>query len=162
MPRALRIVVVAAALLLAVPAIVAAAPDGAATVAFGQPDHGSPFPPPEHDASFNAKDNLVPRNVVISRPGNVTYVITAAPDGGPHQPAIYRPGTTPADVAILGPGPFVNDPDGRVALGPLVGAGSVTWSPAAGTFSEPGSYLVICNFMPHFSFARMFGWVQVK
>ena len=162
MPRALRILVAAAALLLAVPAIVAAAPDGTATVAFGLPDHGSPFPPPEHDASFNAKDNLVPRTAVIGRPGNVEYVITAGAVGGPHQVAIYRPGTTVEDLAVLGPGPFLNDPDGRVALGPLVANASVTWSPAAGTFSESGRYLVVCNFMPHTLFARMFGWVQVK
>ena len=57
----------------------------AASVQFGQPNVGSPFPPGEaHDHSFNAKDNLVPRTVVIDVGGTVTYQTF-----GVHQVAIY-------------------------------------------------------------------------
>ena len=143
---------------LAVPAIVAAAPDGSADVRFGNPTAGSPFPPPDHDRSFNGMDNLIPRTVSISAGGTVSYLID-----GFHQPTVYRAGTEPEDIAIVGPEPFVNDPDGRVAMGPLnLPPGTQTWTTPAGTFATPGRYLVLCNFTPHFAFAKMYGWVNVK
>ena len=40
------------------------------------------------------------------------------------------------------------------------GAGGST-SPSF-TFTEPGRYLVICTFLPHFADAQMYGWVIVK
>ena len=33
---------------------------------------------------------------------------------------------------------------------------------ALGTFSVPGRYLVICNFLPHFVDNDMYGWVIVQ
>jgi plastocyanin len=161
--RARRIgIVAAAAAALALPAAVVALPDGSATVRFGN-DVGSPYPPPEHDASGNAKDNLVPRTVTIAAGGAVTYEIAGAQVSGPHQPAVYAAGTEPEDIALLGPGPWVNDPDGRVALGPPNFApATLTWTTPAGTFATPGKYLVLCNFLPHFAFANMYGWVIVK
>jgi hypothetical protein len=158
--RARRLAFAVAAAALALPAAVLAVPDGTATVRFGN-DVGSPYPPPEHDASFNAKDNLVPRTVTIAEGGSVTYEMTPPTVSGPHQVAVYGPGTEPGDIAILGPGPWVNDPDGRVALGPPSFA-TLSWTTPAGTFATPGRYLVLCNFMPHFAFAKMYGWVQVK
>jgi hypothetical protein len=156
--RTKRVALVVVLGVLAVPALVAAAPDGSANVRFGNEGTGSPFPPPDHDRSFNAYDSLVPRTVVISRGGSVTYAMQ-----GFHQPAVYEPGTTPADIEILGPEPWVNDPDGRVALGPLnVPPATTSWTTPPGTFAAPGRYLVLCNFMPHFAFASMYGWVEVK
>ena len=160
---ALGAVLLAVAVGLTVPAVVGAGPDSTATVQFGT-DQGSSFPPPQgHDASSNAKDNLVPRTVVIGEGGNVTFnIFTFA---GFHQPMIYEPGTTPDDITLqpFPAVPFLNDQDGLLVTGPAVPTGgSQTWTPPAGTFSEPGRYLLICNFNPHFQFFNMYGWVQVK
>ena len=157
---ALIAMLVVALAALVVPAVVVADPDSSATVRFGNPDVGSPYPPPifEHDSSSNARDNLIPRTSVISAGGNVTFDVA-----GFHQPAIYEAGTTPSDINVP-PFPvpfnlFINDPDGRLALGaPAEGP----WTPPAGTFDTPGRYLVLCNVTPHFAFFNMYGWVIVK
>ena len=145
--------------LLAVPTVVLAGPDGSATVRFGNTQAGSPFPPDEHDSSFNGEDNLIPRTAVISAGGRVTFDIDV---DSLHQAAVYRAGTTPGDidVPVFDPpaGLFVNDPDGRVYLGP-VNTDSTT---PPGTFATPGKYLMLCNFTPHFAFAKMYGWIIVK
>ena len=146
---------------LAVPTAVLALPDDSATVRFGNPGAGTTFPPPDgHDASPNAQDNLIPRTVNIVRGGTVTYEID-----GFHQPAIYEPGTTPSDITVR-PFPafeFVDDPDGRIVggLGPLnFPPGTQSWESPA--LTQPGKYLVLCNFTPHFAFVNMYGWVNVK
>ena len=60
---------------------------------FGKADVGSNYPPdPPHDQSAHAKDDIVPRTVVIERGGTVTFDIPAAV----HQIGIYAPGTEPA------------------------------------------------------------------
>lgn len=153
-------------------AIQAATP-ATATIIFGANLHGSPFAPASgHDASFNAKDNLIPRTVVISRGGSVTFEI-----GAMHQPAVYEPGTTPEDITVspatlenVTPAPGVvfpnfriNDPDDRIVLGPPQSfAPQQVWTTPAGTFDEPGRYLVICTTTPHFVSAKMYGWVIVR
>lgn len=157
---ALIAMLVVAMAALVVPAVVVADPDSTATVRFGNPDVGSPYPPPifEHDSSSNARDNLIPRTSVISAGGNVTFDVA-----GFHQPAIYEAGTTPSDINVP-PFPvpfnlFINDPDGRLAIGaPVEGP----WTPPPGTFDTPGRYLVLCNVTPHFAFFNMYGWVIVK
>ena len=135
----------------------------AATIQFGQPDAGSPFPPSsEHDQSGHAKDNLVPRSVVIDQGGTVTFQVPA----GAHQIAIYAPGTNPEDidttnVIALCPGParrLINDPTNRIAL--ITHACGSSWE-AQYTFNTPGRYLVICAFLPHFE-VGMYGWVEVR
>lgn len=148
------------------PQISAADPPLTATIQFGQTDVGSPFPPPlGHDQSSHAKDNLVPRTVVISQGGTVTFETF-----GVHQVAIYEPGTKPGDIdtSILAPpppgcppGPLINDPLGRVAV---LGAQPCGGGPAvvSYTFNDPGRYLVICTFLPHFAEFDMYGWVIVK
>ena len=139
-----------------------------ATVAFGRPDTGSPFPPPaEHDHSSSAKDNLVPRTVVIARGGTVIFDLSG-PGRAIHQVAIYPDGTNPRDVdtTVLAPPsagcppvPLIADPDGLV-LAPQPCAGGPTMP--SHTFTEPGRYLVICAFLPHFAEFDMYGWVIVK
>jgi hypothetical protein len=149
------------AMALALPAMVAATPDSSATVQFGT-DRGSSFPPPDgHDASSNAKDNMIPRTVTIAADGSVTFnILAVAP--GVHQPMIYAPGTTPDDIDVpqFPPVAFMNEDEGLVEAGPATPSG--TWTTSAGTFRDPGKYLVLCNFTPHFAFFNMYGWVDVK
>jgi plastocyanin len=137
-----------------------------AEVQFGVPGVGSPFPPPQgHDSSSHAQDNLVPRTVVIQRGGRVTFNTF-----GPHGVAIYEDGVDPRDIdtsvlappsATCPPVPLIDDPEGRVAVvAPQPCAGGTT-APAY-TFHNPGRYLVICRFLPHFAQFDMYGWVIVK
>src|SRR5688500_17020270 len=135
-----------------------------ATVQFGAPNVGSPFPPvPTHDQSAHAKDNLIPRTVVIKAGGTVTFN-----SSGIHQVAIYDDGTEPSDIdtsivrgtPCLGGAPLlINDSEDRLAVFDQPCAGGPA-SPSY-TFAEPGRYLVICAFLPHFE-VQMWGWVIVK
>jgi plastocyanin len=143
-----------------------------AVVQFGKADVGSPFPPDSgHDQSGHAKDDLVPRTVVISEGGTVTFNVPP----GVHQIAIYEPGTDPGDIntsirttlaaaaGCAGPpvvnAPLViNDPDGRVAT---LAVPCFQPTQVSFTFPTAGKYLVICSFVPHFE-VGMYGWVDVK
>ena len=134
-----------------------------ATIQFGQANVGSPFPASaDHDESANAKENLVPRTVVIDVGGTVTFDVPA----GVHQIAIYEPGVQPEDLDIsiltaLCPGStprLISDSNRRVAL--ITNACGSAWQ-AQYTFNTPGRYLVICAFLPHF-LDGMYGWVEVR
>ena len=72
---------------------------GSATVRFGNDSVGSGFPTPSgHDQSGHARDNLIPRNVVIDKGGTVKFIM-----GGPvHQVGVYKDGTKPEDVVRTG------------------------------------------------------------
>ena len=139
----------------------------AATMNFGIDVIGSPFPPvPPHDQSGHAKDNIVPRTVVIDVGGTVTFKMGPAPV---HQVAIYNPGKDPQDVntAILAPPaatcpqvPLINDPVLRRAVVSTQLCNGGSPAPTY-TFTAPGRYLVICSFLPHFN-VGMYGWVIVK
>lgn len=138
-----------------------------ATVQFGQPNVGSPFPPTSgHDSSAHAADNLVPRTVVIDKGGTVTFNTF-----GVHQVAIYDSGTEPDDIDTsdlvltpagcpkpMGQALLINDDTNRVALYAQPCGGPRT---VEHTFDEAGRYLVICAFLPHFQF-QMYGWVIVR
>jgi plastocyanin len=147
----------------------------AAVMQFGQADVGSPFPPvPGHDQSAHAKDNIVPRTVVISVNGTVTFNVPP----GVHQINIYKPGTQPEDVdtsmsnlttlaAHAGCGPpapagaplVIGDAgDNFLAAIPVP---CFTPTEKTYTFTAPGKYLVICAFLPHFE-GGMYAWVEVK
>ena len=159
---ALAAVLVVGALAILAPAVLAG-PDTSATVRFGNDDVGSSYPPiTEHDESGNGKFNLIPRTVTIPVGGRVTYDILVR--FGIHQPTVYEAGTTPDDIDIQGPFPFINDPDDRIEMGPAVNVatGTGTWTTAPTTFGQPGRYLVLCNFTPHFAEFDMYGWVNVK
>ena len=150
---------------LVVPAVVFAGPDGTATVRYGNPNAGTSFPPDEHDRSFNAYDKINPRNVVISAGGSVSFEML----GFPHQVAVYNPGVAPEDIDVPDFGPpndpnfdniFINDATERKFLGATpFGPPQPTESV---TFATPGEYLMICNVTPHFAFAKMYGWIDVK
>lgn len=139
-----------------------------ATIIFGDPNAGSPFPPEEgHDASHHASDKMVPRTVVIAEGGEVTFEVAPF-----HQVAIYDVGTEPEDIDITMtedltnpffiPDFIINDPNNRVALSPDLNVFPTVWTTPAGTFDEPGKYLVTCTTFPHFVEADMYGWVIVK
>jgi hypothetical protein len=153
---AVAAVLVAAAL--AVPAVVIAGPDGSATVRFGNPGAGSFVPGEVENGSFNAQDNMIPRTSVISEGGEVTFDIA-----GFHQPMIYEPGTQPEDIDVpaFPPDATIDETDGLVEAGPALGFQG-EWTTDEDTFAEPGKYFVLCNFTPHFAFANMYGWVDVK
>jgi len=139
-----------------------------ATMNFGMDHLGSPFAPGSgHDASAHAKDNLVPRTVVIDRNGIVTFIL---PSPSVHAIAIYRPGTEPGDINTTllttagrgcPPVPLINDPTNRLAtVGSQVCGGGST--PVSFQFVNSGRHLVICRFLPHFVNVQMFGWVNVR
>lgn len=142
-------------------------PPDTAIVQFGQPDTGSPFPPSEqHDQSSHAKDNIVPRTVVIAAGGTVEFHINTPA----HALAIYAAGTEPEDidVSVTKPPapapcpqvPLIDDAEGRLAVFAQRCAGGP--SVVSYTFQDPGRYLVICVFFPHFVDFDMFGWVIVE
>ncbi len=154
------------------PALGMSALASAAAVRFGLNEHGSPFPPQVgHDHSSQAKDVLVPRTVVISRGGTVSYTVDAV-----HQVAVYQAGTEPESITVDGstlesvdlgfgivlPQFRINDSNGRLALSPPQALVEQTWTTPPGTFDGPGRYLVICTSVPHFVLNTMYGWVIVK
>jgi len=139
----------------------------AATVRFGLANIGSGFPAPSgHDRSGHANDTMVPGTVVIDKGGIVTFEIV-----NPHQISIYGPGKRPEDVDASiraampagcpnpGGNGLITDPVGLVA----------SWAnpcnqprlPITFQFNQPGRYLVICSFNPHFQIG-MYGWVIVR
>ena len=139
-----------------------------------------------HDESAESRDTLVPRTIVISG-GEVTFNIVGATV---HQVAVFGPGTTPDDVAAAMDGDDLlareNCARGAaryIDTGLLAGEveliGALEIPPCEDTdadgegdgpttvnvdFSglDPGKYLVICAFEPHFAGRDMYGWVKVK
>ncbi len=129
--------------------VVLAKPSLTATVKMGQ-ENGTGSGIRNHDQSGHAKYKLVPRTVVISAGGSVTYNFT-----GYHKIAIFAAGTQPGDVT---------NPDGTIDDSAMIDGTPNTdsWTTSAGTFDTPGRYLVICNFAPHFVNYDMYGWVIVQ
>ena len=138
-----------------------------ATVRFGNDSVGSKFPTPSgHDQSGHARDNLIPREVVIDQGGTVTFVM----GGRVHQVGIYDDGTSPDQVIRAGavtkagcpPAPYVTgvgDPNLVAIVGQPMCAGGA--SSVSYTFQTPGRYLVICAVLPHFV-EGMYGFVKVN
>jgi plastocyanin len=143
-------------------------PPLSAVVEFGQPDSGSPFAPTlQHDASSHAKDRPVPRTVVITQGGTVTFLIQART----HGLAIYEPGIEPGDINVgitqpappgCPPTPLLDDATGRIAVFDQPCAVGQTTDVVSYTFTDPGRHLFICTFSPHFVDFDMYGWVIVK
>lgn len=131
----------------------ASAGSGDTTVQFGLPTLGSGCVPPVcfDDGSFHALDTILPGALSIPSGSTVTTAI-----GGFHQAVLYEAGTRPRDIhpdpAAF---PFVNDPDGVIAMAPPL-------VDLEYTFTSPGTYLLICNLAPHFEEARMYAWIHVR
>jgi plastocyanin len=149
----------------------------AAVMQFGQVNVGSDFPPGSgHDQSAHAADNIVPRTVVIKAGGTVTFNLPA----NIHQINIYKPGTQPEDVdvsvtnrtTLASKGCGAPLPAGLLNAPIVIGSGGSNFEAAISvpcgaptersyTFTQPGRYLVICAFLPHFE-VGMYAWVEVK
>jgi plastocyanin len=122
-------------------------------------------------------DNIVPRTVVIKVNGTVTFNLPA----NIHQINIYKPGTQPEDVDVS-----INNrttladhaecgaplPDELTGAPIVIGDAGDNFEAAIPvpclqptqktyTFTQPGRYLVICAFLPHFQ-VGMYAWVEVK
>jgi plastocyanin len=139
----------------------------AATVQFGLANVGSGFPANTgHDQSGHAVDTMVPGTVVIDAGGSVTFFT-----GNPHQISIYGSGKRPEDVNTAiraampagcpnpGGNALITDPVGLVAA--FADPCNAPRQPITVQFNQPGRYLVICSFNPHFQLG-MYGWVIVR
>ncbi len=133
-----------------------------ATVSFGQwptnppldrfPNLGAPGKPNGHQ--------LIPNEAKIKAGGTVNFII-----GGFHHVLVYDDGTQPGDINpnLLVPGfppGLIDDPANRIYRGldpRLFPQDRVE----VVHFSNPGTYLVICGFRPHFVNDGMFGFVKV-
>ena len=143
-----------------------AVPCGGSTGCFGMSFSGSPFSPalqPPHDQSSNAKDNIVPRTMVINQGQSVTYEVN-----GVHWPAVYQVGIDDEDISTAtSPAPGcptgqrLNDATGRVFQTANCLPNGATFTVPASTFTTPGRYLIICQVPPHFA-QEMYGWILVR
>jgi plastocyanin len=116
-----------------------------------------------------AENNIVIPNTIQLKKGGVVHFLVA----GFHQIEVYNPGKVDEDVVVPGSGFFINDANERFYSGITPAGGPppslpVTTDPSNArnrvesvAFTEPGTYLVICNVLPHFK-DGMFAYVQVK
>lgn len=138
---------------------VTGAPPLFATVIFGHESTGSTSNcgpdlaqcPPVRGVgqSAEAVDALVPRTVVIAEGGTVFFDNS----GRPHVVGVCQEGVASGELSLAAVNNVMTDP--RCAHG-APGA-DVTW-----TFDEPGEYLIICSFLPHFRDRGMYGRVIVQ
>lgn len=137
-----------------------------ATVSFGSWPTDPPFdrfapPPPGPPPNVH---ELFPYTTTIKAGGSVNFIIA-----GFHIVAVYGPGSTfdsvngsilmPIPGAPTGFPPVINDSLNRIYRG----ANPITLSQdrtEVVNFPDPGTYLVICAFQPHF-LDRMHGFVKV-
>ena len=114
---------------------------------------------------------------MIAVNGTVTFNLPASV----HQINIYKPGTQPEDVDVS----ITNRttlaahaecgaplPDALTSAPIIIGSAGANFEAAIPvpcltptqrtyTFTQPGRYLVICAFLPHFE-VGMYAWVEVK
>lgn len=116
-------------------------------------------------------NRILPPDVKVRQGGVVHFLMS-----GFHMATVYKPGTEPEDIVVPPSGTFISDPTmvppSNVFYfginpqgGPLNTA--ATTNPFNGSnrqesvsFSEPGTYLVICNVRQHF-LDGMFAFVEV-
>jgi hypothetical protein len=112
----------------------------------------------------------LPPEIKVRQDGVVHFLVS-----GFHMVVVYKPGTEPEDI-IPGSGTFILDPTktppkevfyfGINPQGGPLGTPATTNPlngsnrPESVSFSEPGTYLVICNVRQHF-LNGMFGFVKV-
>jgi len=111
---------------------------------------------------------VIPDTIKLKQNGVVHFLVA-----GFHQIAVYNPGKVDEDVVVPGSGLFINDANERFYSGITPAGGPppslpVTTDPSNArnrvesvSFPAPGTYLVICNVLPHFN-GGMFAYVEVK
>jgi hypothetical protein len=111
---------------------------------------------------------MIPDTVRLKQNGVVHFLVA-----GFHEIAIYNPGKTIDDVAVLAGETFIDDETNRFYKGIVPAGGGPLNLPEkvnpsnaqnrveSVAFLEPGTYLVICNIRPHFE-NGMFGFIEVK
>jgi hypothetical protein len=138
------------------------------TVAFGSGLNTLP-PPPQLSGPPN--HHVLPPEIIVRQGGVVHFLVS-----GFHMVVVYNPGTKAEDIMVPMSGTFINDPTKPPPAdvfyfgispqgGPLMTA--PTTNPFNGSnrqesvsFSDPGTYLVICNVRQHF-LDGMFAYVKV-
>ena len=171
--------------MLAVPMMMLGLTAGAVGFAPGWPDGQSPAGPKDDKnplvvtAMFGAGINtipplsnpenhhVIPEAIHVKTGGVVNFVVA-----GFHQIFVYNPGVRPWDIVVPQSGTFVDDLRNLYYQGivPAGGSGNipVTTNPSNAQnrvepvyFSQPGTYLVICNVRGHF-LTGMYAWVVVS
>jgi plastocyanin len=128
------------------------------TVAFGSglntlPPGGGPSQPPNH--------HTLPTEIKVSQGGVVHFL-----HSGFHMVTVYKPGTEPTDIVVPPSGTFISDPTkpppanvfyfginpqgGPLGTQPTTNPFNGSNRQESVSFSEPGTYLVICNVRQHF------------
>jgi hypothetical protein len=136
------------------------------TVAFGS--GLNTLPAVEPSAPNN---HILPPEIKVRQGGVVHFLMS-----GFHMATVYNPGTEPENIVVPPSGTFINDPTGvppsnvfYFGINPQGGPLNTpaTTNPFNGSnrqesvsFSEPGTYLVICNVRQHF-LDGMFALVKV-
>lgn len=137
-----------------------------ATVSFGAWKTSPPVDrfPNQSDTRNDNVHVIIPDVAKIKAGGTVNFIIA-----GFHQVIVYDDGTQPSDINTgitvfptnfpVNPPQLIADPNRRIYRGPdpsLLPADRVE----VVHFAEPGTYLVICGVLPHFT-AGMYGYVRV-
>jgi plastocyanin len=112
------------------------------------------------NTSGAANHHVLPEIIRIKTGGVVNFAVA-----GFHQIYVYLPGTKAGDIVVPASGGFINDDVNVFYKGLVPGAASATLSTAQNrvesvSFSEPGTYLVICNVRSHF-LNGMIAYVEV-
>jgi plastocyanin len=140
-----------------------------ATVSFGAWKTNPPFDRMTQPVTPPRNEHVVvPQVAKIKAGGAVNFIIS-----GLHQVVVYDDGTQPSDISLANqipdpiPGdpalpPLVDDPNGRLYRGPdpRLFFPNVVDRVEVVHFENPGTYLVICGVVPHFT-TGMFGFVKV-
>jgi plastocyanin len=106
--------------------------------------------------------HIIPPRIKVKAGGVVNFVVA-----GFHQVFVYQPGKTADDVIVPDTGTFVNDLDDLFYQGlspsgdPPQGFSNAQNRVESVAFSDPGTYLVICNVRTHFT-GGMFAYVIVE
>ena len=114
----------------------------------------------------HANHHIIPQTIKVKAGGVVNFAVA-----GFHWIFVYQPGKKAADVVLTGGTPlFINDMT-DLYYGGLDPTAPPSATPAgfsstqnrieSVSFSEPGTYLVICNVRPHFA-DGMYAYIQVE
>jgi len=135
------------------------------SVAFGR-GLNTVRPPGDPLAAVNHA--ILPHKIKVKQGGVVHFLVA-----GFHQVVVYNPGTKPDDIIVPGACRFIDDPTNRFYQGIVPATETppvlpITINPSNAmnrvesvAFTEPGTYLVICNIRGHF-LDGMFAVVKVK